>query len=84
MPTRKANWLGHILHRNWLLKHAIQGKVDERIEVVGTRGRRRKQILDDLTEKRGYWKLKEGALYRTLWTTRFGRGSGPVVGKSRE
>jgi hypothetical protein len=29
---------------------------------VGTRGRRRKQILDDLKEKRGYWKLKEGAL----------------------
>jgi len=71
------------LRRNWLLKHAIQGKVDERIEVVGTRGRRPKQTLDDLKEKRGYWKLKEGALYRTLWRARSGRGYGPVR-KTRE
>jgi len=26
------------------------------------RGRRCKQLLDDLRERRGYWKLKEGAL----------------------
>jgi len=46
------------LLRNWLLKHAIQRKVDERVEVVETRGIRRKQILDDLKEKGEYWKLK--------------------------
>ena len=43
------------------------------------RGRRRKQQLDDLKETRGYWKLKEEALDRSLWRTRFGRGHGPVV-----
>jgi hypothetical protein len=30
------------------------------------RGRRRKQLLDDLKEKRRYWTLKEEALDRTL------------------
>jgi len=70
------------LRRNWLLKRAIQGKVDERVEVVGTRGRRRKQILDDLKEERGCWKLKEGTLYRNMWRACFGRGYGPVAGKT--
>jgi hypothetical protein len=36
-------------------------------------------IPDDLKEKRGYWKLKEEALDRTLWRIRFIRGYGPVV-----
>jgi hypothetical protein len=30
----------------------------------------------------GYCKLKEEALDRTLWRTRFGRGYGPVVGQT--
>ena len=45
----------------------------------GIRGRRRKQLLDDLREMRGYLKLKEEALDRTLWRTRFGKGYGPEV-----
>ena len=24
---RKANWIGHILRVNWLLKHVIKGKI---------------------------------------------------------
>ena len=40
---------------------------------------RRRQLLDDLDEKRRYWKLKEEALDRTLWRTRFERGYGPVA-----
>jgi hypothetical protein len=31
------------------------------------RGRRGKQLMDNLKEKRCYWKLKEEALNRTLW-----------------
>jgi hypothetical protein len=50
------------LCRNCLLKHVIEGKIEGRIEVMGRRGRRRKQLLDDLKEKRGYWKFKEEAL----------------------
>jgi hypothetical protein len=67
------------LRRNCLLKHVIEGKLEGRVEMMGRRGRRRKQLLDDLEEKRRYWKLKEEALDRTVWRTRFGRGYGPVV-----
>ena len=48
------------------------------IEVTGRRGRRRKQLLDDLKETIGYWKLKKKALDRSVWRTRFGRGCGSV------
>jgi hypothetical protein len=58
IERRKANWIGHILRRNCLLKHVIEGKLEGRIHVMGRRGRRRKQLLDDLMEKRRYWKLK--------------------------
>jgi hypothetical protein len=67
------------LQTNCLLKHVIAGK----IEGKGRRERRRKQILDDLKEKRRCWKLKEEALDRTLWRIRFGRGYGPVVLQTR-
>ena len=46
--------------------------------MTGRRGRRRKQLLDDLKVMRECWKLKEEALDRTLWRTGFGRGCGPV------
>jgi hypothetical protein len=49
------------------------------MEVTGRRGRRRKKLLDDLKERRGYCHLKEEALDRTVWRNRFGRGFGPVV-----
>jgi hypothetical protein len=51
------------LHRNCVLLRDIEGKIDGRIEVTG-RGRRRKQLLEDLQGKGGYWKLKEEALDR--------------------
>jgi hypothetical protein len=51
---------------------------------TGRRGRRRKQLLDYLKEKRRYWKLKEETLDRTLWGTRFGRSYGPVVRQTAE
>jgi hypothetical protein len=54
------------------------------MEMTGRRGRRRKLLLDDLNEKRRYWILKEEALDRTVWRTRFGRGYGPVVRQTAE
>ena len=48
------------------------------------RGRRGKQLLDDLKEKIRYFKLKEEAQDRTVWRTRFGRGYGPVVRQTTE
>jgi hypothetical protein len=84
IKKRKAIWIGHILRRNCLLKHVIEGKIEGRINVTGRRVRRRKQLLDDLKEKRRYWKLKEEELDRILWRTRFGRGYGPVVRQTTE
>jgi len=79
VTRRKDNWIGHGLCRNYLLRHVIEGKVEGRIEVTGRRGLRRKQLLGDLREERGYWKLKEEALGRTLCRTGFGRGCRPAV-----
>jgi hypothetical protein len=76
---RKANWIGHILRRNCLLKEVIEGKIEGQKEVTRRRGRRRKKLLDDLRDRRGYCHLKEEALDRIKWRNRFGRGCGPVV-----
>jgi hypothetical protein len=76
---RKANWIGHILRRNCLLKEVIEGKIKGRIEVARRRGRRRKKLLDDLGDRRAYSHLKEEAVDRIKWRNRFGRGCGPVV-----
>ena len=74
-------WTGifHILRRNCLLKQIIEGKIKGQIEVTRRRGRRRKKLLDDLKDRRGYSQLKEEALDRTMWRNRFGRGFWPVV-----
>jgi len=76
---RKANWIGHILHRNCLLQRVIEGKIKGGIEVPGRRGRKRRKLLDGLKERRGYSHLKEEALDRPVWRARFGRDFGPVA-----
>jgi hypothetical protein len=73
-----------MLNRNCLLKHAVEGKIEGIIEVTGRRGRIRNQILDERSGNKGYWKLEEEAINRTLWRTRFGRGYGPVVRQTAE
>ena len=61
---RKRHWLGHILRINWLLKHFIEVNT----EVMRRRGRRWKQLLNDLKETRWYWKFKEETPDCTLWS----------------
>ena len=61
---------------NGLLKERYKGGG---IEVTRRQGRRRRKLLDDLKERRGYSHLKEEALDRTMWRARFGRGFGPAV-----
>jgi hypothetical protein len=58
IQSMKANWIGHILHWDCLLKHIIEGKIGERIAV---KGRRQiwKQQLDDIKGKRRNCTLKE-------------------------
>jgi len=63
------------LRRNFLIKHVIEGE----LEGTERRGRRRKHLMEDVKERRSYWKMKEEALDPTFWRTRFGRGQGPVV-----
>jgi hypothetical protein len=57
----------------------IEGKIKGEMEVIRRRGRRRKKLLEDFKNRRGYSHLKEEALDRTVWRNRFGRGFGPVV-----
>ena len=81
---RKVNWIGHILRRNCLLKQVMEGKIKGEMEVARRRGRRRKKLLDELKDRRGYCHLKEEALDRTMWRNRFGGGFGPVVRQNAE
>jgi hypothetical protein len=62
----------------------IKGKIKGEIEVTGRRGRRRKNLLDDLKKRRGYCHLKKEALDLTIWRAGFGRGFGPVVRQTAE
>jgi hypothetical protein len=75
----KANWIDHILRRNCLLQRVIEEKIKGGIEVTGRRGRRRRKLLDEHKERRGYFHLKEEALDRTMCRAGFGRFFGPVV-----
>ena len=84
ISRRKANWIGYTLYRNCLLQRVIEGKITGRIEVTGRRGGRRRKLLDDIKERRGYSHLKEEALDRTMWRARFGRGFRTVVRQTTE
>jgi hypothetical protein len=75
----KANFIGHILCRNCLLQQIIEGKIKEVMEVTGRRGGRRRKLVDDFKDRRGYSHLKEEALDRAVWRAHCGRGFGPVV-----
>jgi hypothetical protein len=75
IKRRKSKWLGHILRRDRLLKYVLEG----RTEGTGSRGKRRKQLLDDLTER---IKLKEEALDLTVWRTCYRRGHSSAVGEA--
>ena len=68
------------LDTSWVETAFSSTLLEERYRVeMGRRGRRRKQLLDNLKEKRRYWNLKEEAPDRTVWRTRFGRGYGRAM-----
>jgi hypothetical protein len=66
------------------LELVTEGRIEGKTEGTRRRRRRRKQLLDDLKKTRGYWKLKQVALDRTVWRIRFGRGYEPVAGQNDE
>ena len=54
IKRRQADWIGQTLRMNCYFEHFTIGKTEVRIQVTGRRERRRKQLLDDLREKRVY------------------------------
>ena len=65
-----------------LLKHIIEGKIKERINVKVRRGIRRKQLPDDLQETIDrIMEIERKSLDHNLWRTGFRRGCGSVVRK---
>jgi len=60
---RNANCIGHVLHSKCLLKTLIDAKIGGKKR---KRRRNRLQLRNDYNDKRGYWKLKEVTLDRTL------------------
>jgi len=78
-PTnrKKAQRIGHILHRSCFLKLVTEGKIEEKIEVMGRCGRRCKKLLDDLQEKEQILETErqstrshsvKNSLYKRQWT----------------
>jgi len=75
----KTTLFGHISLSNCLIKDVAQGKIK------GTKrgGRRSKQLLGDLREKKKHFDLKVEALDCSPCRTRFGRDYGPAATQSR-
>ena len=53
IKRRKANWIRHILRRNYPLNHIIEGKIEGKIEVMDRRERSRRHLLNDINETEG-------------------------------
>ena len=62
----------------------MEGKIKEEMEVTRRRGRRRRKLLDDLGDRRGYSHWKEEALDRTMWRNPFRGSFEPVVRQNTE
>jgi len=69
---------------NAFLKYVIEGQIKGRIDVTGRRGRRRKQPLANVKERRGYCKFIVEALDRAVCRTRCERGSSSGVRTATE
>jgi hypothetical protein len=66
------------LCRKCLPEHVTEGKTGGKRR----RGRRIKQLLNDLKKRSRYCKMKDEALGVTVWWTHFGRGYGTVAGQN--
>jgi hypothetical protein len=80
---RKVNWIGHIWPRNCFLKHVIEGIIEGR-KLWEYDGKDVSSFWMTVRKQRGYCRLKEEAIDRTVWRTRFGRENGLVVRQTTE
>ena len=55
---RKTKWIDYIWRRNCLPQRIIEEKTQGEIDVTGRQRRRRRKLLDDLKERRGYCRLQ--------------------------
>ena len=74
----------HYMPRFLILAFTFSYWKEENIEGKRRPGRRRKQLLDDVKERRMYWKLDGEAPDRTLWRTCFGIFNGFFVRQTTE
>jgi len=81
---QKANWIGHILRRNCVLKQVIEGKMKGEMKATIRRGRRHMKLLDDHKDRRGYCHLMGEGPDHTMWSNRFRGGFGQVVRENTE
>ena len=84
IKRRNANWIGHILHRNCLLKHVTAAKMEGWLEVTGRQKTICEQLLNNLKEMTGYQKMEKEPLHCTPRETHFRRGHGPIVRQATE
>ena len=59
-------------------------KIKGEMEVTRRRGRTRRKLMDNLKDRKGYFRLKEEALDHSMWRNRFGGGFEPVVRQNTE
>lgn len=64
--------------------HVTTLLTERKCSLAARRGRRFRQLPDDLNETKEYWILKEEAIVRSLWINHFGKGNGPVVTENME
>ena len=81
---RKANRISHIWRKICLLKHVINGEDRGKDKRTRRRGSGRRQPKHYFQKRRGYCKLKEEALGRTLSRPCFGRDYGSLIRKTAE
>jgi len=71
IKQRQANWIGHVLRHDCLLKTVLEGKMEGK----RPRGKPRRKMLDLLMEqeekKISYEELKRGAQSRVGWRHRY-------------
>jgi hypothetical protein len=78
-----SNVSSHHLVCSHHLNAGNSADIESEMEKKGRRDRRLKQLLAELKEVTGYWKLIEGALDCPLWRARFERGCGPVLRQTK-
>lgn len=71
----KADWIGHILRPNWLIKHVIEGNTEEK----RIRGKRRKQLLCDSEKEKLLESERQSTRSRSVERTRSGKVYEPVA-----